>query len=48
MIFEVQKCDAMAHNPDKNKKRIEYITKISEIFNGKEKNNEGFSPVQRR
>ena len=48
MIFEVQKCDAMAHNPDKNKKRIEYIAMINEIFNEKEKNNENFSLVQIR
>ena len=48
IIFEVQKCDAMAHNPSKNKKRIEYISTINSIFNEKEKNNEGFSSVQRK
>lgn len=31
-IFEVQKCDAMAHNPEKNAKRIAYIDRISNIF----------------
>ena len=25
VIFEVQKCDALAHNPTKNKKRLDYI-----------------------
>lgn len=33
VIFEVQKCDALAHNPAKNKKRLEYIEKISNLFN---------------
>ena len=32
VIFEVQKCDALAHNPVKNKKRLEYIETISQIF----------------
>ncbi|MBO7526683.1 MAG: HD domain-containing protein [Clostridia bacterium] len=35
-IFEVQKCDAMAHNPVYNKKRLEYITDITKLF---DKNN---------
>lgn len=31
-IFEVQKCDALAHNPLKNKKRLEYVTRLTKIF----------------
>lgn len=31
-IFEVQKCDAFAHNPAKNKKRLEYIKTITKFF----------------
>lgn len=38
-IFEVQKCDALAHNPDKNKKRLEYIASTTELFKQKEKTN---------
>ena len=40
MIFEVQKCDALAHNPTKNKKRLEYIENITKIFNENEQINE--------
>ena len=36
VIFEVQKCDALAHNPAKNKKRIEYIETITKLFEEKE------------
>lgn len=32
-IFEVQKCDVFAHNPEKNKKRLEYIKTTTQIFN---------------
>ena len=32
-IFEVQKCDALAHNPSKNEKRLAYIEKISKVLN---------------
>ena len=32
-IFEVQKCDVFAHNPQKNQKRVDYIKKISAILN---------------
>lgn len=35
VIFEVQKCDALAHNPAKNKKRLEYIKNITKLFNDK-------------
>ena len=35
-IFEVQKCDAMAHNPVYNKKRLEYITDITRLFDKNE------------
>lgn len=28
MLFEIQKCDAMAHNPQKLEKRIKYINEI--------------------
>lgn len=31
-IFEVQKCDAMAHNPIHNAKRMAYINEIEEIL----------------
>lgn len=31
-IFEVQKCDAMAHNPAFNKKRLEYIQSLTIVF----------------
>lgn len=31
-IFEVQKCDALAHNPLYNKKRLEYIAKTTKFF----------------
>lgn len=32
-IFEVQKCDALAHNPAFNKKRLEYIAQTTELLN---------------
>ena len=32
-IFEVQKCDALAHNPEKNKKRLAYIEQTTKLFN---------------
>lgn len=35
VIFEVQKCDALAHNPAKNKKRLDYIEKITKLFEEK-------------
>lgn len=31
--FIVQKCDALAHNPEKNEKRLKYLEKIEQIFN---------------
>ena len=33
VIFTVQKCDAFAHNPATNKKRLEYIENTTKIFN---------------
>lgn len=42
-IFEVQKCDALAHNPAKNKKRLDYIENITGLFNKREKTNESVS-----
>ena len=42
IIFEVQKCDALAHNPTKNKNRLEYIENITKLFNKKGKIN--YSP----
>ena len=36
IIFQVQKCDALAHNPAKNTKRLEYISSITELFKQKE------------
>lgn len=32
VIFEVQKCDALAHNPAHNKKRMAYIDATTAIF----------------
>ena len=31
-IFAVQKCDALAHNPEYNQKRLDYISKIERIL----------------
>lgn len=31
-IFEVQKCDVLAHNPEHNQKRLLYINKIGSIL----------------
>lgn len=31
-LFEVQKCDALAHNPKHNAKRLEYIENTTKIF----------------
>lgn len=31
-LFTVQKCDALAHNPNKNKKRLMYIKKMEQTF----------------
>lgn len=45
VIFEVQKCDALAHNPAKNKKRIEYIETITKMFKEKEQGNESVSTM---
>lgn len=33
-IFEVQKCDALAHNPLYNKKRITYIDTVRKLMDG--------------
>lgn len=35
-IFEIQKCDIWAHNPEKNQKRLEYIQTVTELFNENE------------
>ena len=32
IIFEVQKCDALAHNPAKNQKRLAYIETKTKLF----------------
>lgn len=32
-IFKVQICDCLAHNPEKNEKRLRYINQIKSIFN---------------
>lgn len=40
IIFEVQKCDALAHNPAKNKKRLEYIETITRLFKERAQRNE--------
>lgn len=31
-IFKVQVCDCLAHNPEMNVKRLEYISQITELF----------------
>ncbi|MBE5742832.1 MAG: HD domain-containing protein [Clostridiales bacterium] len=33
-VFEVQRCDALAHNPLYNQKRLAYIDKISNLIKG--------------
>lgn len=33
VVFEVQKCDALAHNPAKNAKRLKYIDQTTKLFN---------------
>ena len=37
-IFEVQKCDALAHNPTYNKNRLKYIEDTQQLFNQQENN----------
>ena len=32
LLFEVQKCDAYAHNPEFNEKRIKYVEHIERLF----------------
>lgn len=34
-LFKVQICDCLAHNPEKNEKRLQYIEQITDIFNSK-------------
>ena len=34
-IFEVQRCDALAHNPSYNEKRLAYIAKIQNMLDEK-------------
>lgn len=31
-LFEIQKCDAFAHNPENNVKRLEYVNKINKLI----------------
>lgn len=31
-LFEVQRCDALAHNPQYNKNRLEYLNRMRELF----------------
>ena len=31
-LFEIQKCDALAHNPEYNEKRLKYIDDITKLF----------------
>lgn len=38
-LFAVQRCDAMAHNPVYNEKRMAYIARIGEILSSNECNN---------
>ncbi len=33
LIFEIQKCDALAHNPKFNKKRLQYLEDTAKLFN---------------
>lgn len=37
LLFEIQKCDAMAHHPNKLEKRKQYIKKITDKLNLKNK-----------
>lgn len=43
IIFEVQKCDALAHNPAKSQKRLEYIETTTKLFKEKENTNHSVS-----
>ncbi|MBE5757342.1 MAG: HD domain-containing protein [Clostridiales bacterium] len=45
IIFEVQKCDVFAHNPTKNKKRLEYIENMRMLFNEKDILNDSVSTM---
>ena len=36
-LFEVQKCDAWSHNPQKNQNRLEYIKATTKIFDKQKK-----------
>ena len=38
-LYEIQKCDALAHHPDKLEKRIEYLNKTKEKILSLKKNN---------
>lgn len=42
-IFEVQKCDALAHNPEKNQNRLKYIESIENVFRELSKKDEPFA-----
>ncbi len=44
-LFEVQKCDALAHNPEKNEKRLKYIARITELINEMEQTDESVSTM---
>ena len=39
ILFEVQKCDALAHNPDKNAKRLTYMSCVENWFDKFESKN---------
>ena len=45
VVFEVQKCDALAHNQAKNKKRLEYIKAITKLFEENKQANESVSTI---
>ncbi len=32
LVFEIQKCDAMAHSPKYNQKRLQYLVNTAELF----------------
>ena len=33
LVFEIQKCDALAHNPKYNQKRLKYLEYTTQLFN---------------
>ena len=46
-IFEIQKCDALAHNPMYNQKRITYIAEIRMLIEQWDRTNDSDNPPQK-